>query len=129
MCVCVCMSCVAILQGKSAQDIVIPCFNAMDCPPEIQLSCGGHCATKVHPGLYRTVRTNTAVPLNRAIYFEMSVAMPSSRSMIHKNSHVPHIHTHTDKHNHPHPYHPPSNLNHRLITACIGLSSGRRNIR
>ncbi|OQS00250.1 hypothetical protein THRCLA_06099 [Thraustotheca clavata] len=63
----------AMLQGKEREDIVIPCFNKQDCAPEIQLSCGCHCATKIHQGLYRTVRANVAIPVEKALYFEMSI--------------------------------------------------------
>ncbi|CAK4434075.1 unnamed protein product [Aphanomyces euteiches] len=54
-------------------DICIVKFNRHDCHTELQLSCGAHAATKVLPGLYRTVRASSPIPLDRAIYFEMSV--------------------------------------------------------
>ncbi|OQR86697.1 hypothetical protein ACHHYP_10266 [Achlya hypogyna] len=68
----------AMLQGKLREEIVVPCFNAQDCAPEIQLSCGGHCATKIHQGLYRTVRANVALPVDKALYFEMSIVQAPS---------------------------------------------------
>ncbi|EQC36692.1 hypothetical protein SDRG_06126 [Saprolegnia diclina VS20] len=68
----------AMLQGKQRDDIIVPNFNHQDCAPEIQLSCGGHCATKIHQGLYRTVRANVAIPIEKALYFEMSIVQAPS---------------------------------------------------
>ncbi|CAK4500393.1 unnamed protein product [Aphanomyces euteiches] len=63
-------------------DICIVKFNRHDCHTELQLSCGAHAATKVLPGLYRTVRASSPIPLDRAIYFEMSIGVYSKSGMI-----------------------------------------------
>lgn len=55
------------------RDIRIPRFNFQDCGEEIYLSCGRHCATKVGGGLYRSVRASVPIPLNRYIYYEMTI--------------------------------------------------------
>lgn len=55
------------------RDLLVPLFNAQDCNDEIYLSCGRHCATKVGPGMYRSVRGNVPLPRHRLVYFEMTV--------------------------------------------------------
>ncbi|KAF0720092.1 Aste57867_560 [Aphanomyces stellatus] len=65
----------ATLLGDAASphDICIVKFNRHDCHAELSLSCGAHAATKVLPGLYRSVRATAAIPPHTPVYFEVSV--------------------------------------------------------
>jgi hypothetical protein len=58
---------------SGTRNLLVPVFNPQDCNDEIYLSCGRHCATKVGPGMYRSVRGSVALPRNRLAYFEMSL--------------------------------------------------------
>ncbi|TYZ68209.1 hypothetical protein PybrP1_012985 [[Pythium] brassicae (nom. inval.)] len=78
----------------------VPRFNVQDCNEEIYLSCGKHCATKVGPGMYRSVRATVPIPKHRFTYFEMTVNQPKS------------------------PFRIPSRASRNLLEAvCIGLST------
>lgn len=55
------------------RSLLVPVFNPHDCNEEIRLSCGRHCATKLGPGMHRSVRGSIPFPRNRLVYFEMSL--------------------------------------------------------